>query len=86
MIEVGKKAPDFELASHLGGTKFTLNQFKGQKMSCWCSIRWIRHRLEPEKFPASKLSKKSLRPLTRSSLYVGYKTDGKSSSVSWSCY
>jgi hypothetical protein len=31
MIEVGKQAPDFELASHLGGTKFTLNQFKGQK-------------------------------------------------------
>jgi peroxiredoxin len=32
MIEVGKQAPDFELASHLGGTKFTLSQFKGQKM------------------------------------------------------
>jgi peroxiredoxin len=31
MIEVGKPAPDFELASHLGGTKFTLSQFKGQK-------------------------------------------------------
>jgi peroxiredoxin len=31
VIEVGKQAPDFELASHLGGTKFTLNQFKGQK-------------------------------------------------------
>ena len=31
MIEVGKPAPDFELASHLGGAKFTLNQFKGQK-------------------------------------------------------
>jgi hypothetical protein len=31
MIEVGKLAPDFELASHLGGTKFTLSQFKGQK-------------------------------------------------------
>lgn len=31
MIEVGKTAPDFELASHLGGTKFTLSQFKGQK-------------------------------------------------------
>ena len=31
MIEVGKQAPDFELASHLGGTKFTLNQFKDQK-------------------------------------------------------
>jgi peroxiredoxin len=31
MIEVGKQAPDFELASHLGGTKFTLSQFKGQK-------------------------------------------------------
>lgn len=31
MIEVGKTAPDFELASHLGGMKFTLNQFKGQK-------------------------------------------------------
>jgi peroxiredoxin len=31
MIEVGKQAPDFELASHLGGTKFTLGQFKGQK-------------------------------------------------------
>jgi peroxiredoxin len=39
MIEVGKQAPDFELASHLGGTKFTLNQFKGQKMSCWCFTR-----------------------------------------------
>jgi hypothetical protein len=24
MIEVGKQAPDFELVSHLGGTKFTL--------------------------------------------------------------
>jgi len=31
MIEIGKPAPDFELASHLGGTKFTLSQFKGQK-------------------------------------------------------
>jgi len=31
MIEVGKEAPDFELASHLGGTKFTLKQFRGQK-------------------------------------------------------
>ena len=31
MIEVGKQAPDFELASHLGGTKLTLSQFKGQK-------------------------------------------------------
>ena len=31
MIEVGKQAPDFELASHLGGTKFTLYQFKGHK-------------------------------------------------------
>jgi peroxiredoxin len=31
MIEVGKPAPDFELASHLAGTKFTLSQFKGQK-------------------------------------------------------
>ena len=31
MIEVGKQAPDFELVSHLGGTPFTLNQFKGQK-------------------------------------------------------
>ena len=31
MIEVGKQAPDFELVSHLAGTKFTLNQFKGQK-------------------------------------------------------
>jgi peroxiredoxin len=31
MIEVGKPAPDFELVSHLGGTKFTLGQFKGQK-------------------------------------------------------
>ena len=31
MIEVGKEAPDFELPSHLGGTKFTLNQFKGKK-------------------------------------------------------
>jgi AhpC/TSA family len=31
MIEVGKQAPDFELASHLGGTKFTLGQLKGQK-------------------------------------------------------
>jgi hypothetical protein len=31
MIEVGKQAPDFELASHLAGTKFGLGQFKGQK-------------------------------------------------------
>jgi hypothetical protein len=31
MIGVGQQAPDFELASHLAGTKFTLNQFKGQK-------------------------------------------------------
>ena len=31
MIEVGKEAPDFELASHLGGTKFTLGQFKNKK-------------------------------------------------------
>jgi peroxiredoxin len=31
MIEVGKQAPDFELASHLAGTKFSLAQFKGQK-------------------------------------------------------
>jgi peroxiredoxin len=31
MIEVGKEAPDFELASHLGGSKFSLSQFKGQK-------------------------------------------------------
>jgi hypothetical protein len=31
MIGVGQQAPDFELASHLGGTKFTLSQFKGQK-------------------------------------------------------
>lgn len=31
MIEVGKQAPDFELVSHLAGTKFTLAQFKGQK-------------------------------------------------------
>lgn len=31
MIEIGKQAPDFELVSHLGGTKFTLGQFKGQK-------------------------------------------------------
>jgi len=31
MIEVGKSAPDFELVSHLGGTKFSLSQFKGQK-------------------------------------------------------
>lgn len=31
MMEVGKQAPDFELASHLAGTKFTLGQFKGQK-------------------------------------------------------
>jgi peroxiredoxin len=31
MIEVGKPAPDFELVSHLAGTKFTLSQFKGQK-------------------------------------------------------
>ena len=28
MIEVGKQAPDFELASHLGGTKFTLSQLQ----------------------------------------------------------
>jgi hypothetical protein len=31
MIEVGKQAPDFELASHLAGTKFTLNRFQGAK-------------------------------------------------------
>ncbi|MGZ8426085.1 MAG: redoxin domain-containing protein [Candidatus Binatia bacterium] len=31
MIEVGKRAPNFELASHLAGTKFALNQFKDQK-------------------------------------------------------
>ena len=31
MIVVGKQAPDFELASHLGGTRFTLNPFKDQK-------------------------------------------------------
>jgi peroxiredoxin len=31
MIEIGKEAPDFELASHLGGTKFTLGQFKNKK-------------------------------------------------------
>jgi hypothetical protein len=31
MIEVGKQAPDFELTSHLAGTKFNLGQFKGQK-------------------------------------------------------
>ncbi len=31
MIEVGKPAPDFELASHLAGTKFSLGQFKGEK-------------------------------------------------------
>jgi len=31
MIGVGQQAPDFELASHLAGTKFTLSQFKGQK-------------------------------------------------------
>jgi len=31
MIEVGKQAPDFELASHFGGTKFKLSRFKGQK-------------------------------------------------------
>jgi len=28
MIEVGKQAPDFELASHLGGTKFTLSHVR----------------------------------------------------------
>jgi hypothetical protein len=31
MIGVGQQAPDFELASHLAGTKFTLSQFKGRK-------------------------------------------------------
>lgn len=31
MIEVGKQAPDFELASHLAGKKYSLSQFKGQK-------------------------------------------------------
>lgn len=31
MIEVGKQAPDFELASHLGGKTYKLSQFKGQK-------------------------------------------------------
>jgi hypothetical protein len=42
MIEVGKPAPDFELASHLGGTKFTLSQFKGQKnvMLVFYALDW----------------------------------------------
>jgi peroxiredoxin len=42
MIEVGKQAPDFELASHLGGMKFTLNQFKGQKnvMLVFYPLNW----------------------------------------------
>ncbi len=31
MIEVGQQAPDFELVSHLGGTKYGLKQFEGQK-------------------------------------------------------
>lgn len=31
MIEVGKQAPDFELASQLNGQKYGLNQFKGKK-------------------------------------------------------
>ena len=31
MIEAGKKAPDFELASHLAGKKYSLSQFRGQK-------------------------------------------------------
>ena len=31
MIEVGKQAPDFEFARHLGGTKFKLSRFKEQK-------------------------------------------------------
>jgi len=31
MIEVGKSAPDVELARHLAGTKFSLAQFQGQK-------------------------------------------------------
>ena len=31
MIELGKQAPDFELVSHVGGKKYGLSQFKGQK-------------------------------------------------------
>ena len=31
MIEVGKQAPNFELASHLAGTKFSLGQSNGEK-------------------------------------------------------
>lgn len=31
MIEVGKQAPEFELASHLAGKTYSLGQFKGQK-------------------------------------------------------
>jgi hypothetical protein len=31
MVGVGQEAPDFELASHLAGTKFSLKQFKGHK-------------------------------------------------------
>lgn len=31
MIEVGKQAPNFELASQLAGKKYKLSQFKGQK-------------------------------------------------------
>jgi hypothetical protein len=38
MIEVGQQAPDFELASHLGGTKFGLSQFKGQKKRHACVL------------------------------------------------
>jgi hypothetical protein len=63
MIEVGKQAPDFELASHLGGTKFTLSQFKGQKNDSY-SIRWIGHRREPERFLASSPYWTSSRPVT----------------------
>jgi alkyl hydroperoxide reductase subunit AhpC len=64
MIEVGKQAPDFELASHLGGTIFTLNQFKGQKnvMLVFYPLDWTPP--EPRRFLAWKLSEKSSRPVT----------------------
>ena len=49
MIEVGAQAPDFTLASHLGGKEYSLSQFKGEKMYCWPSIHWIGQAREARK-------------------------------------
>jgi len=56
MIEVGKQAPDFELVSHLGGTKFSLSQFKGQKNVMLVFYPLDGHRLEAKRFLDSKLT------------------------------